>query len=208
MQTQQRTSTSSSRGWYLAIRLGLGVAAACVPVLVLSSTLVDGTRMVIRLTARTSLLLFVLAFTASSLAKLLPSPTTAWLRANRRYFGVTFAFSHFIHAAAIFALAELDPVLFDRLTTPASFIAGGFGYAVIIAMFVTSFDRVALMVRPDVWRNLHKVGGWFLAAFFVVNFGRRAVVTPQMYWPYLALIFAAIAIRLLAARRKYKASVV
>jgi len=202
MQTQQDTSTSSSYGWHLAIWLGLGVAVACVAVLVLSPTLADGARMAIRLTARTSLLLFLLAFTASSLAKLLPSPTTIWLRANRRYFGVAFAFSHFIHAAAIFALAELNPALFGQLTTPASFIAGGFGYAVIIAMFVTSFDRVALMVGADVWHPLHKVGAWLIAAFFVVNFGRRAVVTPQMYWPYLALLFAAVVVRLLAAGRK------
>ncbi|WP_293812521.1 ferric reductase-like transmembrane domain-containing protein [uncultured Bosea sp.] len=202
MQTQRGASASPFHGWCLAAWLGLGVAAACAGVLALSSDPVDGTRMVIRLTARTSLLLFVLAFTASSLAQLLPSPATTWLRANRRYVGGAFAFSHVLHAAAIVALSQLAPVLFGQLTTPASLIAGGLGYAVILLMFATSFDRAVEMLGPQVWRILHKIGAWFLAIFFAVNFGRRAVVMPEMYWPYMALIVAAIVVRVVAGRRK------
>jgi methionine sulfoxide reductase heme-binding subunit len=194
----------SRSGWALALWLGLAVAAASGVLAGLSADPVDGARMVIRLTARTSLVLFVLAFTASSLLELAPSPATAWLRANRRYFGVAFAFSHFVHAGAILALSQLDPGLLDSLTTPVSFIAGGIGYAVILLMFTTSFDRAVALVGPEAWRAVHTVGGWFLALFFVVNFGRRAVISPAMYWPYMVLIFAAIAIKWVAVRRRSK----
>ena len=60
--------------------------------------------MVIRFTARTSLLLFCLAFSAAALARLWPNAWTRWQRRNRRYLGVTFAASHGIHAVAIACL--------------------------------------------------------------------------------------------------------
>jgi ABC-type multidrug transport system fused ATPase/permease subunit len=54
---------------------------------------VDGVRMVIRFTARTSLLFFCLAFGAAALARIWPNAWTQWQRRNRRYLGVTFAAS-------------------------------------------------------------------------------------------------------------------
>ncbi len=60
---------------------------------------VDGVRMVIRFTARTSLVLFCLAFSAAALARLWPNASTRWLRRNRRYLGVSFAASHAIHSS-------------------------------------------------------------------------------------------------------------
>lgn len=185
-------------GWRLTAWLGAGVLAACAGAVSLADDPVDGTRMVIRLTARSSLMLFVLAFTASSLAQLWLSAMTRWIRANRRYFGLAFAFSHGVHAAAIIALSRLDPVLFDELTAPAAFIAGGTGYLAIILMAATSFDRTAAAIGLKAWRIIHTGGAWFLAVFFVVNFGRRAVLRPELYWPYMALILAAIALRLVA----------
>lgn len=102
--------------------------------------------MAIRLTARTSLLLFLLAFCASSLDFLWPSAATRWIKANRRSFGLAFAFSHLLHAVAIVALSQFNPVLFDELTAPAAFVAGGTAYFVIILMTLTSFDRVSEIV--------------------------------------------------------------
>ena len=44
------------------------------------------------------------------------SDWTRWQRRNRRYHGVSFAVSHFIHLAALIALARLDQELFDPVT--------------------------------------------------------------------------------------------
>ena len=60
-----------------------------------------GLRMLMRATARTSLALFGAAFAASSLRSLWPTPATGWLLRQRRYLGLSFAFSHALHALAI-----------------------------------------------------------------------------------------------------------
>jgi hypothetical protein len=73
---------------------------------------VEGARAVIRATARTSVLLFCAAFTASSLAQLWKSPATRWMIRNRRYLGVSFGVSHAIHYVAVAAFAILDPDAF------------------------------------------------------------------------------------------------
>src|SRR5204862_8042774 len=92
---------------------------------------VAGVRMVIRFTARTSLLFFCLAFSAAALARLWPNAFTHWQRGNRRHLGVTFAASHALHAAAIIAFARMDPAGFAAATSLASYLFGGIGYAFI-----------------------------------------------------------------------------
>ena len=116
---------------------------------------VDGVRMVIRFTARTSLLFFCLAFSAAALARLWPNGGTRWLRRNRRYLGVTFAASHAIHLFAIACFAVMDPAAYAAATSIASYIFGGIGYAFIIAMTATSFDRTAALMGARAWRMLH-----------------------------------------------------
>jgi methionine sulfoxide reductase heme-binding subunit len=103
---------------------------------------------VIRFTARASLLLFCLAFSAGALARLRPNAWTRWQRRNRRYLGVSFAASHAIHAVAIVCFALVSPPLFRENTSIASFIFGGIGYTAIIAMTATSFDRTAAALGP------------------------------------------------------------
>ena len=101
---------------------------------------VEGIRLAIRATARTSLVLFVLAFTASALAELLPSEATRWQRRNRRYLGVSFAVSHFIHLGVILVLASVDQSLFWKLTNISTIVLAGSAYFFIAAMAATSFD--------------------------------------------------------------------
>ena len=96
-------------GWRLTGVLSLLLAAMALYFLSVDGWDADGIRLVIRATARTSLVLFVLAFTASAMVELLPSEVTRWQRRNRRYLGVSFAVSHFIHLAAIVSLAWLGP---------------------------------------------------------------------------------------------------
>src|SRR5436190_21075973 len=96
-------------GWRLFAVLSLTLVALSIWIAGMRQFEVDGVRMVIRFTARTSLLFFCLAFGAAALAKLWPNGWTRWQRRNRRYLGVTFAASHGIHAAAIAAFAVMDP---------------------------------------------------------------------------------------------------
>lgn len=190
-----------SKGWKLAALITLLLAAMVIVAAAMSPSSVEATRLVIRLTARTSLVLFALAFTASSLERLFPFPATRWLRQNRRYLGVSFAASHTIHAAALIVLAKLDMVLFLQLTNIGSYIGGGIAYLFIILMAFTSFDRTAVLIGPTRWYWLHTVGAWYIWVSFLLNFGKRAAMNT-MYWPAMAIIGLMLAIRLAAAVRR------
>src|SRR5438445_272909 len=128
-------------GWRLFAVLAATLLALSVWIAGMRQFEVEGMRMVIRFTARTSLLFYYLAFSAAALARLWPNGWTRWQRRNRRTLGVTFAASHGIHAVAIAAFALMDPAGFAAATSIASYVFGCIGYAFIIAMTATSFDR-------------------------------------------------------------------
>ena len=184
-------------GWRLFALLILILTALCAGIAAMRGFEVDGVRMVIRFTARTSLLFFCLAFGAAALARLWPNGWTRWLRRNRRQLGVTFAASHALHAIAIVAFADMDPAGFATATNLASFVFGGIGYAIIIAMTATSFDWSAAAIGPRAWRILHLVGGYYLWAQFVISFGKRIPAMP-LYSLFLIPLFAVLALRLIA----------
>src|SRR5438034_1861457 len=149
-------------GWRLFAVLALALTALCIWIASMRGFEVEGVRMVIRFTARTSLMFFALAFSAASLARLWPNAWTLWQHRNRRYLGVTFAASHALHAIAIVSFAVMDPTGYAAATSAASYTFGGIGYAFIIAMTATSFDRTAQALGSRVWRALHLAGGYYL----------------------------------------------
>jgi len=184
-------------GWRLFAALTLILIGLSIWIADMRQFEVDGVRMVIRFTARTSLLLFCLAFSAAALARLWPSAGTRWLRRNRRYLGVTFAASHGIHAVAIACFGAMDPAGFAAATNLVSYIFGGIGYVVIIAMTATSFDRTAAAIGPRAWRILHLAGGYYLLLQFMVSFGKRIPDMP-LYALFLIPLLAVFALRMIS----------
>jgi DMSO/TMAO reductase YedYZ heme-binding membrane subunit len=184
-------------GWRLLAALTLSLIALSLWIAAMRQFEVDGVRMVIRFTARSSLTLFCLAFSAAALARLWPNAWTRWQRRNRRYLGLGFAASHAIHAVAIVAFANMDPAGFADATSALSYIFGGIGYAIIIAMSATSFDRTAALVGPRAWRTLHLLGGYYLWLQFMVSFGRRVPAMP-LYAAFLIPLLAVLALRMIA----------
>lgn len=185
-------------GWRLFGVLTLTLALLCVWIAAMRQFEVEGVRMVVRFTARTSLLFFCLAFSAAALARLWPNAWTRWQRRNRRYLGVTFAASHGLHLIAIVAFAIMSPPLFKEATSLASFIFGSIGYAFIIAMAATSFDATAAAIGPRAWRILHTTGVYYLWFQFMVSFGMRIPGMTNYAWFPVPLI-AVMALRVLAA---------
>jgi DMSO/TMAO reductase YedYZ heme-binding membrane subunit len=184
-------------GWRLFAVLALTLTALCLWIAAMRQFEVDGIRMVIRFTARSSLVLFCLAFGAAALARLWPNAWTRWLHRNRRALGVSFAASHGLHAAAIAAFAALDHAGFAAATSLASFVFGGIGYAFIVAMTATSFDRTAQAIGPRAWRILHLTGGYYLWFQFMVSFGKRIPDMP-LYALFLIPLLVVLALRLIA----------
>jgi DMSO/TMAO reductase YedYZ heme-binding membrane subunit len=195
MMTQRRQDWFE--GWRLFGLLTLVLIALCVWIAGMRHFEVEGVRMAIRFTARTSLLFFCLAFSAAALARLWPNAFTRWQRRNRRQLGVTFAASHALHAAAIFAFAKMDPAGFAAATSLASYIFGGIGYAFILAMTATSFDATAAAPGPRAWRALHLVGGYYLLLQFTISFGKRIPDMP-LYSLFLIPLVAVFALRMIA----------
>ena len=184
-------------GWRLFAVLTLVLAGLSLWIAGMRQFETDGVRLVIRFTARTSLLFFCLAFSAGALARLWPNAWTRWQRRNRRYLGVTFAASHGIHAIAIACFAAMDPTGFMAATSSASFLFGGIGYAFILAMTATSFDRSAQAIGPRAWRILHLSGGHYLWFQFMVSFGKRIPGMP-LYALFLIPLLLVMALRLIA----------
>lgn len=184
-------------GWRLLAVLTLSLVALSLWIASMRQFEVEGVRMVIRFTARSSLMLFCLAFSAAALARLWPNAWTRWQRRNRRYLGLSFAASHAIHAVAIIAFARMDPAGFAVATSAASYIFGGIGYAVIIAVSATSFDRTAALIGQRAWRMLHLVGGYYLWLQFMISFGKRVPAMP-LYAAFLIPLLAVMALRMIA----------
>jgi DMSO/TMAO reductase YedYZ heme-binding membrane subunit len=155
-----------------------------------------GVRVVLRATARTSLVLFVATFIASALRRLARTPLTAWLLRNRRQIGVSFAVSHAVHGAAIVALVRTTGRAPDATTA----VAGGLGYVVLAAMTATSFDRTAAWLGPRAWSRLHTLGIFYLWLIFAFTYLGSASRDPLAAASLLVLVVA-LGIRLLGRRR-------
>jgi hypothetical protein len=154
-------------------------------------------RAAIRLTARTSFLLFLAAFTASSFATLLPGPFTRFLLRERRIIGLSFAFSHLLHAVAITSFGILNPAFWPARSALAN----------LRARWATSpswrwpSPRTGARRRmgPTAWRRLHVTGMWIIAAVFTYSYFKRV---PGNFWYAVpsALLFTAFVVRWIAKR--------
>ena len=148
-------------------------------------------RIAIRFTARSSCILFLLAFCASSLRKFKSTPFTCWLLRNRRFLGLSMAISHGYHAIAIASVAILTSENMVRDNHAATL-----GYVFIILMTITSFERPAAILGRRNWRILHTVGMYYLWLSFIYAFGERLYESWLIYSPFVTVLILAIILRL------------
>ena len=174
-----------------ALVVSLAVVGAS---LALNGTSALGWRAATRHTAQVSFALFLLAFLASSIARLWPGPLTRGLLARRRALGLAFATAHLVHGAAILSLARLDDLVF---APRVALYAGAFGFVLVIAMAATSNDAAQRLLGGRGWRGLHRFGQIYLFAIFAVTYAGRVAAQPA-YWSAVFLLIAALAIRLAA----------
>jgi methionine sulfoxide reductase heme-binding subunit len=157
----------------------------------------DSFRLLIRLTARSSCFLFLLAFIASAWQKLKPSQVSKWLLQNRRYLGLSMAISHGFHAVAIAGVAVLTSENMVRNNLDANL-----GYVFILLMTVTSFPRLAALLGKRSWKILHTVGIYYLWLSFTVGFGKRIGESWLFYTPWVIVLISALILRLLVLVKK------
>lgn len=155
----------------------------------------EGVRAVIRLTARTSVLLFAAAFAARPLRTLWKSSFTAWLRRRRRQVGLSFAVSHLLHLIAIVVLF----MRWDASTSAVTVALGGLGYVFILLMAITSNDASVRWLGARRWSLLHTTGSYLLWIIFANAYVPRGLTQPA-YAPLGLLVVGALVLRILARR--------
>jgi DMSO/TMAO reductase YedYZ heme-binding membrane subunit len=183
--------------------LGASLAALtlmCVTLLAVHGAGEDGLRVVVRATARTSVVLFAAAFAASGLRRLWRAPATAWLVRRRRQVGLAFACSHALHLAAILGLVATVPE-FGPSVSWVTIVGGGTGYLLIAAMAATSSDAAVKRLGTRRWRALHLAGLWVVFGIFAQSYIPRALANPH-YVPAAALLVGALVVRLLPTRAR------
>ena len=188
-----------SRRWPLLLGLIAGLGAIALSLLT-GSDLADQWSRAARWTARVGLPIFLIAFTASSLAKLYPSALTRSLWQSRRWWGLGFAACHTTH---LYALVRYLQISGEDRPLP-ELAAGGLAYVLMFTMAATSNDT-AMKTLGHNWKRLHTAGSYYLWLIFTLSYGLRlaepAKLAEAVYGVTLCL--AALALRI-AARRKAK----
>lgn len=157
----------------------------------------DAIRAMIKGTARSSVTLFVLAFTASSLFALFKTGWAKYLLTNRRYIGVSFALSHFVHLLFLILLMRYYPEdSLAKLSLVEVFLAS-VTYVFILMMTITSFDTPRRWLGEKYWHLLHTTGMYLVWLIFLDVYGFATLKTAS-YSPLVVLLLVAMAIRIVA----------
>jgi len=147
----------------------------------------------IRSTAKLSFILFMASFVASSLHHYMKNSLTKWLLDNRRYIGVSFAISHYIHLSMLILMTlHINFNVFeDRGLFRTAF--GATAYIFITLMTLTSFDKTRNLFGVRNWKRIHTVGGYLLWVIFAKSYILEMT-------SLLRVVFATIAVIVLLLR--------
>ncbi|PLK25994.1 hypothetical protein [Novosphingobium sp. TH158] len=155
----------------------------------------EGLRLASVYTARAAFPLFIIAFTASSLARLWPGHFTKRTLQVRRWWGLNFAMCHTLHLVAFVAY-------FRALGEPVPLLGAPI-YVLIYAMALTSTNR-AQKAWGQNWKRLHKAGSYAIWAAFTVAYGSKAIAgqSPAISIPFAMICLAALGLRIAAWQDK------
>lgn len=178
--------------------IAAGLAVMCTLLVLIADSSNEAAHLVIRWTARTSLVLLLLAYIARPATQLRPRGFKRLL-AFRKWLGLGFFTSHVFHLAGIIALAAPDVGAFVRSQSPTILVAVA-NYLLLFAMAVTSIERVRKAMPPPAWKRLHRIGmhtSWFV---FFTTYATATLDAPVFAIPTVLLVAAA-AIRTAAWQR-------
>jgi DMSO/TMAO reductase YedYZ heme-binding membrane subunit len=147
-------------------------------------------------TGRSSLILFSIAFTCSSIESLWPSSLARWTLRNRRWIGLSFASSHFIHLGLIVSMTVLFPDPFVSEQSMAQWVFGGLAYGFVFLMALTSTDQAQRWMGMKNWKRLHFVGSHWIWTLFLLTYVKHVKEGPLcFYLPFLVFTLALIPMR-------------
>ena len=150
----------------------------------------------IDVTGRSPLILLAIAFTSFSLESLRPSSLSRWTLRNRRWIGLSFASSHFIHLGLIVSMTVLFPDPFVSQQSMAQWVFGGLAYRFVFLMALTSSDQVQHWMGMMSWKRLHFFWSHWIWVLFLLTYVKHVKEGPiGFYLPFLVFTLALIPIR-------------
>ncbi len=185
------------RGPRLLLLIVVAIAALVLAVVLPSADgLPETSARVIRWTARSSLVLFALAFAARPAHQLFKTPLTKYLLAERKWIGLGFAASHAAHLGGIIAFASPDFGAFVQSQSGATAFAA-LTFVVLFAMAFTSIESVKRAMSATAWKRLHRTGMYMSWLAFTSTYAGRIAVAPAALVP-TAVLLAIAGVRLIA----------
>ena len=133
---RDKRSKSAWEGWSIVGAVTIALILAVTIEAMTATAPVIGVRGIIKVTARSSFVLFALALTASVAHRFWPNAWTRWQLRNRRYLGVSFALAQFVHLLAIMALARIAPNELPAEVNAVTWIFGGLACVVVALTFL------------------------------------------------------------------------
>ena len=152
------------------------------------------TREVIRWTARLSFFCFCIAFAANGLHQVMKNSLSFWVLMNRKYWGIAFAISHFIHLLFLGVLQYTFHPVFT-VAEHSAIAAGSIAYLFIGFMFLTSFERFSKFLSKKQWTLLHTIGGYWIGGVFMSSYLTRALTEPS-HWGYVVVLLLVLGLRI------------
>jgi sulfoxide reductase heme-binding subunit YedZ len=151
-----------------------------------SGTTEDNIRQMIRITAASSMALFSLTFSASSLHHFFNDDRWRPVMQSRRRLGLSFSLSHTAHLLAIIALVEV--AFAGDFSQLGDFIGGSVIYLFIFAMTATSNSASVKFLGNRNWTRLHKTGSYLIWVGLFSSYLGNALETGALhYWLYFGL---------------------
>jgi DMSO/TMAO reductase YedYZ heme-binding membrane subunit len=188
-------------GKYLILLTSLPVVAVTSLIIFQSADLQSSLMLALRFTAQYSLILFSLAFIATSLQLFAKNEFSMWIRKNRRYLGLSFAASHFVHGLVILTLSLKYSDFFQQIASPVSIAFGSVGFFFIFILTLTSSDYAIKKIGFSQWRNIHRIGMYYIWFIFIASYLPRALRFP-IYWPLVLFLLICLVMRLAYSRKK------
>lgn len=187
------------KGMRLLAAITVAIALMCAALVLAYGATAEAAHAVVRWTARTSLVMFALAYVSRPLVQLKPTRTARDILAYRKWLGLAFAASHGFHLAGIVAIAWPDPAAFIRAQDPTIVIAA-VTFVLLGAMAVTSHERIKKKLKPATWKRLHRTGMHFAWVSFFGTYA-TAIGASLAYLAPTVLLAAIASIRVAAHLR-------
>ena len=151
----------------------------------------------LRVTARVSVVFFLLAYVARPLVQL--AGRGRWLLRHRRYLGLATAVSHTVHFTYVVAHDRVA----EHPADPLTWVLGGTAFVLLWAMALTSNDASVRRLGRR-WRQLHRFGMHYVWLVFFYTYLGAAMGAGGWYWGFPLALAAALGLRAVAYARRHR----